>query len=58
MNIELMSNTLYKAYLEEFYKFCQVFAMHMVFDISLDFIGVLFSYSIIDVLYCKIFALI
>ncbi len=50
MNIEIMRNTLYKAYLEEFYKFCQVFAVHMVFDIGLDFIGVLFSYGINDVL--------
>ncbi|MBA0758597.1 hypothetical protein Gotri_021577, partial [Gossypium trilobum] len=24
MNIEIMRNTLYKAYLEDFYKFCQV----------------------------------
>jgi vacuolar-type H+-ATPase subunit C/Vma6 len=50
MNIEIMFNTLYKAYLEEFYNFCHVFAVHMVFDIGLDFIGVLFSYGINDVL--------
>jgi vacuolar-type H+-ATPase subunit C/Vma6 len=24
MNIEIMRNTLYKAYLEDFYRFCQV----------------------------------
>ena len=24
MNIEIMRNTLYKAYFEDFYKFCQV----------------------------------
>jgi len=24
MNIEIMRNTLYKAYLEDFYKFCEV----------------------------------
>lgn len=24
MNIEIMRNTLYKAYLEDFYKFCKV----------------------------------
>jgi vacuolar-type H+-ATPase subunit C/Vma6 len=40
MNIEIMRNTLYKAYLEDFYKFCQVFAVHMVFTIGSDFIGV------------------
>jgi vacuolar-type H+-ATPase subunit C/Vma6 len=26
MNIEIMRNTLYKAYLEDFYKFCQVYS--------------------------------
>jgi vacuolar-type H+-ATPase subunit C/Vma6 len=40
MNIEIMRNTLYKAYLEDFYKFCQVFAVHMVFAIGSDFVGV------------------
>lgn len=45
-----MYNTLYKAYLEDFYKFCQVFTMHMVFAIGFYFIGVLFSYGISDIL--------
>jgi vacuolar-type H+-ATPase subunit C/Vma6 len=30
MNIEIMRNTLYKAYLEDFYKFCQVQYLNMV----------------------------
>jgi len=50
MNIKIMFNALYKAYLENFYKFCQVFAVHMVFAIGFYFIGVLLSYGTSDVL--------
>jgi hypothetical protein len=50
MNIKIMFNTLYKVYLEDFYKFCQIFTMHMVFAIGSYFIGVFFSYGINDVL--------
>jgi len=38
MNIEIMRNTLYKAYLEDFYNFCQVLSrlpdLFFTFEIS------------------------
>lgn len=52
MNIEIMRNTLYKAYLEDFYRFCQVkglslFFVSYLFVFPCDFSLTFFNFNVI-----------
>jgi len=44
MNIEIMRNTLYKAYLEDFYRFCQV---NPLCDFQVSFLSAIYLYSLV-----------
>ena len=44
MNIKIMRNTLYKAYLEDFYRFCQVYPLC---DFQVSFLSAIYLYSLV-----------